>query len=124
MDKKQILKMIGQSLFFATVSVSFGSIEMNSKCSIRNTKDQFTLDSAYNSLFDYMRISIFWTISVSILLFSQYGIWGLITSLISNIFIMLWMYISYINCFKQAAKKYNLKVPKGNLFNWKCDVQD
>ena len=119
LDKDEVLQMIGQGLLYASVLVSLGSCEMSSKYSVRNfSKDQQTLQSASDALSDFVLISTFWSIGVCLLMYAQYGVWGLITGLLSNILIILWLVLSYQSTFKEAAKTYNLKMPKFKLFQW------
>lgn len=79
---------------------------MSSKFSVKNfSKDQQTLQNAADALMDYIRISFIWTIGVTLLLFSKYGILGAITSLIANGIVVAWIYYSYISAFKVSLEE-------------------
>lgn len=119
MEKKQILKMLGEALLYSSINVSLGSVEMSSKYSVRNfSSNQQTLQSASNALADYCLISTFWTIGVACLMFAKYGLPGLISGILANAIITAWIVISYRHSFKQAAKMYNLEMPTFNIFHW------
>lgn len=48
---------------------------MSSKFSVKNfSKDQDTIQNATDALSDYLRIAIFWTIGLSILVWTRYDI--------------------------------------------------
>jgi len=119
MEKKQILKMLGEALLYSSINVSLGSVEMSSKFSVRSfSKDQETLDSASNALADYVLISTFWTIGVACLMFAKYGLPGLISGIIANTLITAWIILSYRKAFQTAVTKYGLVFPKFNLLHW------
>jgi len=113
---ENILKMLGESILLASIQFSIGSVEMSSKFSVKNfAKDQETLQNAADALSDYLKIGMFWTIGVSILLYSNHGVAGALSAIIANLLIITWIYISYIQSFKSAADKYNLSMPYINL---------
>lgn len=47
-----------------------------------------------------------------LVMYSQYGIPGLITGFISNMAYVAWIYFSYVHAFKKAAQKYGLQEPR------------
>lgn len=105
-------KMLGQSIFYSSIQAAIGSVEMSSKFSVINfCKDQETLQNAADSLKNYMFVAAMWTIATMLVMYSQYGIPGLIVGFISNMLYVGWIYISYIYAFKKAATKYNLEEP-------------
>ncbi len=107
------MKMIGESILLASIQFSIGSVEMSSKFSVKNfSKDQETLQNAADALADYLKIGILWTIGVAIMLYANHGVAGLISAVIANLAIIIWVYTSYIQSFKIAAEKYNLVMPK------------
>jgi glucose uptake protein GlcU len=107
------IKMIGEAILLASIQFSIGSVEMSSKFSVKNfSKDQETLQNAADALSDYLKIGIFWTIGVTIMLYSNYGVGGAISAILANLLIIVWIYVSYIQSFKMAANKYNLNMPK------------
>lgn len=112
------LEMLGESILFASIQFSIGSVEMSSKFSVKNfCNDQSTLQNAADALSDYMKISIIWTIGVMLLLFSKYKFIGAFTGFISNAIVIGWIYISYITAFKSAINKNkSLILPKINIF--------
>jgi hypothetical protein len=117
--KHKIMEMIGESMLYASVNVSIGSVSMSSAFSVRNfSKDQLTLQNACDSLSEYILIAMFWAIGVVMLLFAKYGIMGAITGLISNLLVMGWIFFSYMHAFKTAAKMYGLKMPTYHFFHW------
>jgi hypothetical protein len=110
------MKMIGEAILLASIQFSIGSVEMSSKFSVKNfSKDQETLQNAADALSDYIKIGILWTVGVTILLYANFGICGAISAILANMSIMIWVYTSYIQSFKIAAEKYNLKMPNLSL---------
>ena len=106
------MKMIGEAILLASIQFSIGSVEMSSKFSVKNfSKDQETLQNAADALSDYLKIGVFWTIGVTILLYSNFGVPGAISAILANLLIIVWVYVSYIQSFKIAAEKYNLTMP-------------
>ena len=106
------MKMIGEAILLASIQFSIGSVEMSSKFSVKNfSKDQETLQNAADALSDYLKIAVFWTFGVTILLYSNFGLAGAITAILANLLIIIWVYVSYIKSFKLAAEKYNLDMP-------------
>ena len=106
------MKMIGEAILLASIQFSIGSVEMSSKFSVKNfSKDQETLQNAADALSDYLKIGIFWTAGVAILLYSNFGIAGAISAILANLLIIIWVYVSYLQSFRVAAKKYNLVMP-------------
>ena len=115
----ELMKVIGKSILFASMQFAIGSVEMSSKFSVRNfAKDQLTLQNAADALTDYMIIGFVWTLGTCLILFANYGIKGLIANLICNVVIMGWIYISYVNAFRQSAELYNLEMPKMFTNGW------
>lgn len=110
---KKIFKLMGNAILLASIQASIGSVEMSSKFSVVNfSKDQRTLQAASDALTGYIFIGIIWMIGAILINFGQYGVWGLIASLIANIVIMGWIIISYLIAFRVAARQYGLKYPK------------
>jgi hypothetical protein len=111
------MKMIGEAILLSSIQFSIGSVEMSSKFSVKNfAKDQETLQNAADALSDYLKIGIFWTFGVAILLYANHGCSGAVSAVIANVAIISWVYISYIKSFKMAAQMYNLKMPSINIF--------
>jgi hypothetical protein len=109
---KSNLKMVGEAILYSSIQFAIGSVEMSSKFSVKNfSKDEETLNNAIDALYDYIKIATIWTIGVAILLYSSHGIIGLLTGIIANLVIIIWIYISYIEAFRIAAKKYGFKCP-------------
>jgi hypothetical protein len=108
----ETMKMVGEAILYSSIQFAIGSVEMSSKFSVKNfSKDTETLNNAIEALYDYLKIAIIWTIGVSMLLYSSYGIMGLMTGLVANLIIIMWIYFSYIEAFKVAANKYGLSYP-------------
>lgn len=114
-----IYKVLGKAILFASMQFAIGSVEMSSKFSVKNfSKDQETLQNAADALSDYIMIAILWTIGTSFLFYSNYKVQGLVINIISNLFIVLWIVLSYFKAFREACEKSNLKMP--TLFkNWR-----
>lgn len=126
MSERQIKKpksfglVLGKSLLYASLQFAVGSVEMSSKFSVKNfATDQVTLDHAADALSDYIIVAIVWTIGASLVMYTNYGLRGLITSVLANMAIVLWIVLSYISAFKYVCKKYNLQMPK--LFRRQID---
>jgi hypothetical protein len=115
---KKIFKMLGESILYGSIQFSIGSVEMSSKFSVKNfSKDQETLQNAADALMDYIKISFIWTLGVTLLLFSKYGWIGAVSSVISNLIVVLWIYYSYMDAFKTAIQKNkSLHMPKLHIF--------
>ncbi len=106
---KDTMRMIGEAIIFASIQFSIGSVEMSSKFSVKNFgKDEETLENAIDALHDYMLIATIWTIGVALLLYSSYGVTGLVMGIFSNAVVISWIYFSYVNAFHYTSKKYNL----------------
>jgi len=109
---KAYMKMLGEAILYSSIQFSIGSVQMSSTFSVKNfSKDQETLDNASAALAEYMVIGTFWTLGVSMLLYSNYGAMGAILGFICNLLIMIWIYYSYQMAFKNATQKYNLNHP-------------
>ena len=105
-------KMVGQSIFYSSIQAAIGSVEMSSKFSIINfCKDQETLQNAADALRNYMYVALAWTIATMLVMYSQYGIPGLVVGFVSNMAYVSWIYFSYIHAFNKAGLKYNLVAP-------------
>ena len=110
-DKDNIV-MLGDAILLASMQFSIGSVEMSSKFSVKNfSKDQETLQNAADALSDYLKIGILWTIGLSIMFYARYDKIGAAISIMMNILIIAWIYISYINAFNVACKSNNLHFP-------------
>lgn len=111
------LKMLGEAVLYSSISFSIASVELSSKFSVKNfSKDQETLQNAADALSDYLKVGLLWTIGTTIVLYCNYGIQGLVTSLIMNTIIMMWIYLSYQKSFRVAASKYGLTHPIMSAF--------
>ena len=106
-------KILGKAILLASIQASIGSVEMSSKFSVINfSKDQETLQAASNALTGYIFVGIVWTAGAVLISYGQHGIPGLVTALIANLIMMVWIIWSYVFAFECAAKKYGLKFPK------------
>ena len=106
-------KMMGESIFYASIQAAIGSVEMSSKFSVINfCKDQETLQNAADSLKNYMFVAVAWMIATMLVMYSQYGCHGLVVGFISNLMYIGWMYFSYVNSFSTVVTKYGLQQPK------------
>jgi hypothetical protein len=114
MDNTFYYKAVGEAIVFASIQFSIGSVEMSSKFSVMNfSKDQETLQNAAYALTDYLKIALLWIVGTSLIMYSNFGLYGLIVNVIINSVIVGWIMYSYHICFQHAAKKYKLKYP-----NW------
>jgi len=117
--KSKLFKMLGNSILLASIQASIGSVEMSSKFSVVNfSKDQKTLQAASDALTGYLIIAFIWTIGSAMICFGQYSWIGLITSIIANIVLILWIFLSYIQAFRIATKRYDLEFPKLFQIGW------
>lgn len=115
----ELMKVVGKAILFASMQFAIGSVEMSSKFSVKNfSKDQATLQNAADALTDYIIIGFVWTLGTCFILFANYGIKGLVANLVANIVIMGWIYMSYINAFRQAVETYKLKMPSMFTNGW------
>lgn len=114
-----MMKVVGKAILFASMQFAIGSVEMSSKFSVKNfSKDQATLQNAADALSDYMIIGVFWTLGTSMVFFANHGFMGLFANILCNFAILLWIYASYMNAFRQAAEANNLKMPKMFTNGW------
>lgn len=110
---RDLAKTVAKAIFYASIQASIGSVEMSSKFSVINfSKDQETLQRAADALKSYMIVGTIWTAGTMLALYASCGIPGAWVALAANAVMMGWIFISYINAFKEAAKRYNLKEPK------------
>lgn len=108
-----LAKIVGQSIFYSSIQAAIGSVEMSSKFSVMNfSKDQETLQNAADALRNYMYIGTLWALATVLVMYSSYGPIGGVVGLMSNILLMAWIYLSYVNAFRIAAEKYKLQPPK------------
>lgn len=112
-SSKRFFKLMGNAILLASIQASIGSVEMSSKFSVVNfSKDQATLQGAADALTGYLFIGSLWMIGSILINYGQYGWSGLLASLASNMVIMLWIILSYIQAFNIAVKRYGLKFPR------------
>lgn len=112
MPDSERMKMLAEAILYSSFQFAIGSVEMSSKFSVKNfAKDQETLQNAADALSDYIKIGLFWTTGTAFLLYSNYELLGLFVAIVSNLLIILWMYISYKKAFEVAANKYKLQMP-------------
>src|SRR5208282_4265865 len=118
MDKERSLaKIIGKSIFYASIQAAIGSVEMSSRFSVMNfSKDQDTLQHAADALMSYLYVAFAWTMATTLVLYSEYGNIGAIIGIITNMLYVGWIYFSYIKAFNTAAKKNNLEKPRLSFF--------
>lgn len=103
---------LGHAIFYSSIQAAIGSVEMSSKFSVINfAKDQETLQNAADALRNYLYIAALWTLATVLVLYSQYGLRGVIAGTLANLGYVGWIYFSYIHAFKMAADKYKLKEP-------------
>jgi hypothetical protein len=89
------MKMLGEAILYSSIQFAIGGVEMSSKFSVKNfSKDQETLQNAADALSDYLKIGFLWTLGVTILLYCNYGVVGAITSMVVNLLIIMWIYIT------------------------------
>lgn len=111
-DPKHLAKIVAKAIFYASIQASIGSVEMSSKFSVINfSKDQVTLQRAADALKNYVLIGMVWTIGTMLALYGSYGNVGAAVGLLANLVMMLWIILSYLHAFKEAAKDYNLEYP-------------
>ena len=120
--KSKFFKMLGNSILLASIQASIGSVEMSSKFSVVNfAKDQDTLQAAADALTGYLIIACIWTLGSAMISFGQYSWPGLLTSLVANIVLVGWIFISYIQAFRVAIQRYpekNLTFPQLFKIGW------
>lgn len=113
LKNQKFAEMLGNSILFASIQASIGSVELSSKFSVVNfSKDQATLQGASDALTGYMIIALIWTFGSALISYGQYGKTGLITSVIANLVMVGWIFFSYLHCFHVATQRYGLEFPK------------
>jgi len=109
---KDLAKVIAKAIFYSSILSSIGSVEMSSKFSVMNfSKDQTTLQRAADALRSFIIIGAVWTIGTALALYASHGWCGIWIGLICSAIMMLWIILSYIKAFKDAAKENHLQVP-------------
>ena len=112
MISKEMALIIGEALFYSSLQAALASVEMSSKFSVMNfSKDQETLQRAADALRGYIIIATIWTVGTLLALWAIHGICGLWIGLAANVVIMGWIVLSYLQSFKEAARRYNLEMP-------------
>jgi hypothetical protein len=112
MDSRELAKIVGKGIFYASIQASIGSVELSSKFSVINfAKDQKTLDNAAKALRGYIIIGGIWTLGTVLSMYASYGTSGAVIGFLSNAVMMAWIIVSYIQAFKLAAANYGLKEP-------------
>ncbi len=107
-----MFKVIGKAILFASMQFAIGSVEMSSKFSVKNfSKDQGTLQNAADALRDYIIIALLWTVGNAFVFYASYGMPGAYVAIGANIFIIMWIYLSYMKAFKDATLKNGLQMP-------------
>lgn len=110
--KSEWPRILGNAIFYSSIQAAIGSVEMSSKFSVINfAKDQETLQNAADALRNYLYIAALWTLATVLVLYSQYGMRGVVAGSLANLGYVGWIYFSYIHAFKMAAEKYDLKEP-------------
>lgn len=110
--KSEWPRILGHAIFYSSIQAAIGSVEMSSKFSVINfAKDQETLQNAADALRNYLYIAALWTLATVLVLYSQYGMRGVIAGSLANLGYVGWIYFSYIHAFKRAAEKYKLEEP-------------
>ena len=112
MISKELAKTIGKAVFYSSLQASIGAVEMSSKFSVMNfSTDQETLQRAADALRSYVIIGSIWTLGTVLALYASHGLKGAWIGLGANIIMMGWIIVSYIQAFKEAAKRHGLKEP-------------
>lgn len=110
--KSEWPRILGNAIFYSSIQAAIGSVEMSSKFSVINfAKDQETLQNAADALRNYLYIAALWTLATVLVLYSQYGMRGVVAGTLANLGYVGWIYFSYIHAFKRAAEKYKLEEP-------------
>lgn len=113
-NKNKTAKIIGHALFFGALQLSLSTIELIPRLMIHSHNTQEALNNACKSLRDYMIIGISWTIATCLVMYAQYGFFGLFAGLVCNMVYICWIFFSYRNAFRKNAEKNGLTVP--NIF--------
>jgi magnesium-transporting ATPase (P-type) len=108
--KNQWPGILGWSTLLAVVLVSFVPIEVASRYEIvdivirtpNQAKEQ--LNRAVRNFHRFLLIALAWAIGSIFIMYEKYGYQGSITVFILDIVVILWIYISYKDAFKEAAK--------------------
>ena len=110
MDSNTFFTMLGEAILYSSIQFSIGSVMMSSTFSVKNfSTDQTTLQNAMDSLSEFLKIALLWTLGVTMLLYGKYGFRGLISSLVANLPVVVWIYLSYISAFNYAIDKAKSK---------------
>jgi hypothetical protein len=108
-DNKELFKVIGEAILLGSIQFSIASVELSSKFSVINfSKDNQTLQNAKDALNGYMFIGVMWTVGVCLVLFANHGLYGAVAGFISNLTVLIWIWVSYQNAFANAKLKNGL----------------
>jgi hypothetical protein len=119
MSQHTFSSLIGTSLFLAGLEFAIASTEMSSRFSVENfSVDERTLQAAMNALCTYFIIAVIWTVACCLVLYSDYGLKGVIWGCITNIIFVGWIVVSYYLTFKSVSKNRNIPMPKPFKFSY------
>lgn len=106
-------ELLGQSIFYSTILITISTLNLSSTYDIfvsANTQDR--LDYSAESIRLSLVLVIFGFISIMLIMYNDYGLVGLIVSLIIALGYIIWIYYNYYQTIQKTAKNYNLIAPK------------
>lgn len=92
-DQQRFFKMLGNSILLASIQPSLWSCEMS------NTTTP-VMDS-------YYVVAGVWTVGSSMISYGQYGVPGLVTSIIANLVLIAWLY----SVTRKRTREYDIHTP-------------
>lgn len=101
-----------QSVVLAMAQLSILSTESTSifiATTVATTQDK--LNDFASSLKSYLFISMFWLIATSVMMYSIYGMIGLLTSALANVLVILYIILRNVHILKLIATRNGLMVP-------------
>ena len=111
------LKAIGHAIVYSSISFAVASVEIPDKFTLLTAaKTQSELQKACDALSIYVRIGALLTLGSTLILWNTDGAEGGIYSILMNGLVMLWIYWSYMDAFRNVAEKRGLEMPTFSLF--------
>lgn len=106
--------MFERALILGSMQFVFSSIGM-SLFSSNFAKNEESLQISMDMFLAYIKLSIIWTVTLLVIFYMLYGVFGFILILLINTVFICWIYYSYMLVFKFSAEDNNLKLPNMRL---------
>lgn len=103
--------MLGHAIFYNTIFASLSSLEMSSKNTMyASVENQTELNYAAKSIKRSMLGTFIGLIGISLIMYSEYGITGLLVCVVISLINIIWTYSGYYKTLSDLAKRHDLDV--------------